>query len=173
MGMMLDMVTKKSVVNRPALFRRVREVLDAARTSIAHTVNATQVVANWLIGREIVEEEQRGQRRAGYGMELLSELAARLKHEFGAGYGVDNLELFRRFIWNTPGCYWECRPKKFPARRVGNLMARRSRCKLNTRCVPHRDNPGSSTPISRGHTIAGCCALTVCKPVTSTRSRQP
>jgi predicted nuclease of restriction endonuclease-like (RecB) superfamily len=84
------------------LFDRVREILESARGNIARTVNTTQVVANWLIGREIVEEEQQGKRRAGYGAELLAELAARLKADFGAGYGVDNLELFRRFYLEYP-----------------------------------------------------------------------
>jgi len=84
------------------LYGRVREILDAARTGIARTVNTTQVMANWLIGREIVEEEQRGKRRAGYGTALLSELAERLHADFGTGYGVDNLELFRRFYAEYP-----------------------------------------------------------------------
>lgn len=86
----------------PTLYGRVREILDAARTGIARTVNTTQVMANWLIGREIVEEEQRGRRRAGYGTALLGELAERLRTEFGRGYGVDNLELFRRFYLDYP-----------------------------------------------------------------------
>ena len=60
------------------------------------------MIANWLVRREIVEEEQRGQRRTGYGAELLHELAGRLRAEFGAGYGVDNLELFRRFYLDYP-----------------------------------------------------------------------
>ena len=86
----------------PTLYGRVREILDAARTGIARTVNTTQVMANWLIGREIVEDEQRGRRRAGYGTALLGELAERLRAEFGRGYGVDNLELFRRFYLDYP-----------------------------------------------------------------------
>jgi predicted nuclease of restriction endonuclease-like (RecB) superfamily len=86
----------------PALYGRVREILDAARAGIARTVNTTQVMANWLIGREIVEDEQRGRRRAGYGTALLGELAERLRAEFGRGYGVDNLELFRRFYLDYP-----------------------------------------------------------------------
>jgi len=47
---------------RPArpLYTRVREILESARTRIARSVNTTQVVANWLVGREIVEEEQTG-----------------------------------------------------------------------------------------------------------------
>jgi len=87
---------------RPPLYGRVREILDAARSNVARTVNTTQVIANWLIGREIVEEEQQGKKRAGYGAELLADLAARLKVDFGAGYGVDNLELFRRFYLEYP-----------------------------------------------------------------------
>jgi hypothetical protein len=38
----------------------VREILDAARAGVARTVNTTQVAANWLIGREIVEEDSEG-----------------------------------------------------------------------------------------------------------------
>ena len=92
----------KASTGKPALYGRVREILAAARTGIARTVNTTQVMANWLIGREIVEEEQRGRRRAGYGTALLGELAERLRIDFGAGYGVDNLELFRRFYLEYP-----------------------------------------------------------------------
>ena len=47
--------------------------------NLIRTVNTTQVVANWLIGREIVVEEQRGQERAGYGQELLRQLSDRLR----------------------------------------------------------------------------------------------
>jgi predicted nuclease of restriction endonuclease-like (RecB) superfamily len=81
---------------------RVRSILDAARNTIARTVNSAQVVANWLIGREIVEQEQLGKDRAGYGQELLLSLADRLQADYGSGYGVDNLELFRRFYLTYP-----------------------------------------------------------------------
>ncbi len=93
---------KKPLPDTPLLFDRIRDILESARSNIARTVNTTQVVANWLIGREIVEEEQQGKRRAGYGAELLRELAAHLKADFGSGYGVDNLELFRRFYLEYP-----------------------------------------------------------------------
>jgi predicted nuclease of restriction endonuclease-like (RecB) superfamily len=93
---------KKGTVTSASLYGRVRKILDAARTNIARTVNTTQVMANWLIGREIVEEEQRGQRRATYGAAVLQDLATRLRVEFGLGYGVDNLELCRRFYVEYP-----------------------------------------------------------------------
>lgn len=86
----------------PALLERVAGILQTARTQAARSVNTTQVVANWLIGREIVQDEQAGRRRAGYGTAMLKELAVRLKADFGTGYGVDNLELFRRFYLGYP-----------------------------------------------------------------------
>ena len=94
---------RRAVRKTPAaVYQRIRGILESARAGIARTVNTTQVMGNWLIGREIVEEEQKGQRRADYGAELLRELAARLKADFGSGYGVDNLELFRRFYLEYP-----------------------------------------------------------------------
>lgn len=82
---------------KTTLYDRIREILEAARAGVARSVNTAQVVANWLIGREIVEEEQKGQRRAGYGERLLRDLARRLQAEFKRGYSVDNLEWFRQF----------------------------------------------------------------------------
>jgi hypothetical protein len=55
------------------------------------------VVANWLIGREIVEDEQKGQRKAGYGEALLERLAGLLAADFGSGYSETNLRWFRQF----------------------------------------------------------------------------
>lgn len=84
------------------LYRRVREILESARAHAARSVNTAQVVANWLIGREIIEDQQQGRTRAGYGRETLQELSRRLQVDFGNGYSVDNLELFRRFYREYP-----------------------------------------------------------------------
>lgn len=84
------------------VYQRIREILESARAGVARTVNTTQVVANWLVGREIVEEEQRGRKKAGYGERLLAELSEKLQAEFGRGYSVDNIELFRRFYLEFP-----------------------------------------------------------------------
>ena len=84
------------------LYLRIRRILESARTTAARSVDTTQVMANWLIGREIVEEEQKGERRAEYGEQLLSELSVRLTAEYGKGYSVDNLEYFRRLFLEYP-----------------------------------------------------------------------
>lgn len=98
------MTTQKrpSKPRKPELFQRIQTILESARQNIARTVNTTQVMANWLIGREIIEEEQNGKKRAGYGEDLLAYLSSELKEKFGSGYGIDNLELFRRFYQTYP-----------------------------------------------------------------------
>jgi predicted nuclease of restriction endonuclease-like (RecB) superfamily len=85
-----------------AIYGRIREILESARAGVARTVNTTQVMANWLIGREIVEEEQRGKKRAGYGKALVKTLSARLTKEFGPGFSDNNLEHFRAFFLRFP-----------------------------------------------------------------------
>lgn len=93
---------KLSTKRSPDIYRRIREILDSARVGVARTVNTTQVVSNWLIGREIIEDEQKGIRRAGYGEALLKELSTKLTRDFGRGYSVDNLESFRLFYSAYP-----------------------------------------------------------------------
>jgi len=82
---------------RPPLYRRVREIIESARAGAARSVNTTQVVAYWLIGREIVEEEQKGRAKAGYGDNLMRRLASELANEYGDGYGLTNLKMVRKF----------------------------------------------------------------------------
>jgi len=50
---------------------------------VARSINTAMVHAYWLIGREIVEVEQHGKERAGYGEGLMKRVAARLSAEFG------------------------------------------------------------------------------------------
>ena len=85
-----------------SIYNRIRRILESARASIARSVNTTQVAAYWLIGREIVEEQQRGQKRAAYGARLLKEVSSRLQTDFGKGYSVNNLEHFRDFYLTYP-----------------------------------------------------------------------
>jgi predicted nuclease of restriction endonuclease-like (RecB) superfamily len=87
---------------RATLYRRIREILVSARAGAARSVNTAQVCANWLIGREIVEEEQKGEKRAGYGEELLKDLSVRLSKNVGKGWSVRNLEYCRVFYLEYP-----------------------------------------------------------------------
>lgn len=92
----------KTAPKAPPVYARIRQILESARASVSRSVNTSQVVANWLIGREIVEEEQKGKRRAGYGEELLAGLSARLTEEYGSGYSVQTLKFIRQFYREYP-----------------------------------------------------------------------
>jgi predicted nuclease of restriction endonuclease-like (RecB) superfamily len=75
----------------------ISHVIDAARRSAARSVNSVITAAYWLIGRRIVESEQKGEKRAAYGAELLERLSVDLGKRYGRGFGVDNLQRFRSF----------------------------------------------------------------------------
>ena len=78
-------------------YNRIAELLKSARKSVVQAVNKTMLYTYFEIGRMIVEEEQKGEKRAEYGKKILKGLSERLNKEFGRGFSVDNLENMRRF----------------------------------------------------------------------------
>ena len=62
------------------LYAQVREILEAARSTVARTVNSEMVRAYWLIGH----------------------LSAQLQTEFGRGFAVANLKYMRLFYQTYP-----------------------------------------------------------------------
>lgn len=76
---------------------KVATYIRTAHQNIVKTVNTEIVKTYWLIGKDIVEEEQNGKERAGYGKEILQQLSLRLKKEFGAGFSMSTLTHARRF----------------------------------------------------------------------------
>ena len=90
----------------PETFARIRVLLVEARRAALSAVNTAMVQAYWNVGREIIEEEQRGSQRADYGARLLETLAVQLTAEFGKGFDARNLRFMREFyhvfpIWNA------------------------------------------------------------------------
>lgn len=80
-------------------------LLDAARMSAVRSVNALMTATYWEIGRRIVESEQGGEERAGYGEALVRRLAEDLTRQFGRGFGWRNLMQMRAFhlAWPPEG----------------------------------------------------------------------
>jgi predicted nuclease of restriction endonuclease-like (RecB) superfamily len=77
-------------------------LLDAARRAAARSVNALMTASYWAVGRRIVEVEQGGKERAGYGQALLKRLASDLTERFGRGFSERNLEQMRLFYLAWP-----------------------------------------------------------------------
>jgi predicted nuclease of restriction endonuclease-like (RecB) superfamily len=88
---------KLKTVGDSPFFQGVAEIIHAARHRLARHVNTAMVVTYFEIGRQIVEKEQQGAKRARYGKQILQGLADYLTAEFGKGWSFDNLKLMRRF----------------------------------------------------------------------------
>ena len=90
------MVTNK-IIKQNSILVDIRNLLQSARTNVLKQVNNIMVVTYFKIGKRIVEEEQKGKQRAGYGEKLIIELSKKLTKEFGKGFSERNLELMRKF----------------------------------------------------------------------------
>jgi len=92
---------QKAVRAKPSDYNEVLasvvELLDAARRASARVVNSLMTATYWEIGRRIVEHEQAGAKRAGYGEALLEGLSRDLTRRFGRGFGIIQLRTMRQF----------------------------------------------------------------------------
>lgn len=84
------------------LITDLASLIEQGRKTAVRYVNTALVTAYWLIGRRIVEYEQKGKEKAEYGKALLSKLAADLTKRFGKGFGYVNLNLMRQFYLTYP-----------------------------------------------------------------------
>lgn len=78
------------------------ELLNAARSAASRNVNALMTATYWEIGRRIIQSEQAGSKRAGYGDVLIQRLAKDLSASFGRGFGPRNLAQMRSFYLAWP-----------------------------------------------------------------------
>ena len=84
------------------VYLEIKSILQEARSTAYRAVNFTMVLAYWEIGKRIVEEEQKGAKRAGYGTTLLKDLSRKLTTDFGKGFTETNLKYFRQFYNSFP-----------------------------------------------------------------------
>jgi predicted GNAT family N-acyltransferase len=84
------------------LLAAIRDIWESARLQAARSVNSALVQANWLIGRQVVEAEQRGKSRAAYSSRLLKTLSETLEKDYGNGFSVSSLQYMRAFYLGYP-----------------------------------------------------------------------
>lgn len=83
-------------------YQNIRAILEKARSTAYRAVNFAMVQAYWEIGRIIVVEEQKGEKRAEYGKALIKELSVRLTRDYGKGFIERNLWCMRDFYRTFP-----------------------------------------------------------------------
>lgn len=86
--------------NMDELCRNSIELIQHARKFTANQVNIVQLMTYYTLGYWIVEEQQSGKDRAGYGKKVIQTLSDALNAEFGKGFSADTLENARKFYMN-------------------------------------------------------------------------
>jgi len=99
-------MSKELSQNIEGIYQRICEITENARNTVYKAANFEMVKAYWEIGREIIEEEQKGKDRAEYGQALLENLAGRLTQRYGKSFTNRNLRYMRQFYrvfkkWNA------------------------------------------------------------------------
>jgi predicted nuclease of restriction endonuclease-like (RecB) superfamily len=99
-----------AIQNDHPLVVKISELIEASRKKVAVAVNLSMVYTYFEIGRMIVEDEQKGEKRAEYGKTILSHLSIKLTEKYGKGFSEQNLRNMRQFyqvysdrtIWQKP-----------------------------------------------------------------------
>jgi len=65
-----------------SLINDVRDIVENGLRKAYQNVNAITVFTYWQVGKRIVEEEQRGEKRAEYGRRLIETLAQVLSMDY-------------------------------------------------------------------------------------------
>lgn len=77
---------------------RIERLITDARTHIARSVNITEVITKYEVGRIIVNVIQEGEERATYGKQLLQGVADLLTERLGDGWSTETLKRCRKFF---------------------------------------------------------------------------
>ena len=96
-------------------YSEIGDLLRMARNKSYQAVNTIMVQTYWQIGKRIVEQEQHGQRSAGYGEYLITNLSRYLSDSFGKGFSEANLWNMKQFYQTFPDY------EEFSTHCVGNL----------------------------------------------------
>ena len=83
--------------NYSTLITDLASLIEEGRRVAVRYVNTALVATYWLIGKRIVEFEQKGKERAEYGERLLKKLSADLTKRFGKGFSFPQLKNIRQF----------------------------------------------------------------------------
>ena len=82
-------------VSNHGFYNEIKTLIEQSRSRTYQAVNFTMVQTYWQIGKRIVEEEQAGNSRAGYGESLIDMLSEKLTADFGKGFSRRNVFYMR------------------------------------------------------------------------------
>jgi predicted nuclease of restriction endonuclease-like (RecB) superfamily len=83
-------------------YQEVHAILDEAKSKIYEAANNIMTYAYWNVGKRIIEQEQKGNRKAKYGSYLIKRLSQELSDEYGTGFSVANIRNCRQLYLTFP-----------------------------------------------------------------------
>ena len=87
---------------REELLSEIVAIIANAKEKAIRSVDTERVLMYWNIGKRIFEEELQGKERADYGDYLIKTLSQNLKPQFGSGFSVRQLNLYKQFYKTFP-----------------------------------------------------------------------
>tara|TARA_Y100000310_G_scaffold337301_1_gene424050 strand:+ start:13791 stop:14426 length:636 start_codon:yes stop_codon:yes gene_type:complete len=79
------------------LLSNISKIIEQGKREAYASLSNIIIKTYWEIGRQIVEFEQKGEKRAEYGKKLLDKLCKDLKTEHGKGFSRSNVYAMRQF----------------------------------------------------------------------------
>ena len=83
-------------------YQEVHAILDEAKSKIYEAANNIMTYAYWNVGKRIIEQKQKGNRKAKYGSYLIKRLSQELSDEYGTGFSVANIRNCRQLYLTFP-----------------------------------------------------------------------
>jgi predicted nuclease of restriction endonuclease-like (RecB) superfamily len=80
----------------------IKNIIATAKDKAIRAVDNERTIMYWNIGKRIFEEEQQGKDRAEYGTYLIKYLSEQLQPEYGSGYSVRQINLYRQLYRTFP-----------------------------------------------------------------------
>jgi len=83
--------------NQEQLYSQAISIIDSARQSVVASIYKETTKSYYLLGRLIVEDEQKGEEKAEYGKHIIRNLSKKLMIKYGKGFSVSTLKDCRKF----------------------------------------------------------------------------
>lgn len=94
--------TNEKLINN--MYAEIANIISNNKEKMVYQINGTLVNTYFLIGKVIVENEQKGNIRAEYGKEILKKLSKKLTERFGSGFSRSGLQNMRLFYTKYKNC---------------------------------------------------------------------
>ena len=79
--------------NYSSLIKDLSSIIKQGRKTAVQSVNTVLVAAYWLIGKKIIEFEQKDKERAEYGEAALVRISNDLMGKYGKGFSLPQLKI--------------------------------------------------------------------------------